>query len=373
MAENSGVEWCRHTHNEWMGCTRVSQGCVNCYAEAIMDHRLGKVEWGPGKPRVLTSEQNRNKPYRWNREAEQEGVRYRVFCSSLSDVFDSEVPESWRVALFKKMEETPFLDWLVLTKRPENIALYAPLRWFANWPANVWIGATIENQEALDRRLPDLAQVPAPVRFLSCEPLLGPLDLARWLHGRCPYQDQTPCGECGGNPGDCNMSSAFDWIICGGESGNGEGVRPMHPDWARSLRDQCARYDVPFFFKQWGAHVPATREDLNKTGANMFPIASDGRRKPMTEAFDPVQGDVFMLRSHKKKTGRILDGELHSEYPVPALRPSRFKTIADRAEVDAQEAQSKSVENRERYWATAALADGVHVPRDDSDDGDESW
>lgn len=267
MSENTKIEWCDHTFNPWTGCTKVSPGCAHCYAES-WSKRSGIVEWGPGKPRKRTSEANWEKPLKWDKEAAAKGVRYRVFCASLADWLDDEVPIEWLVDLLDLIFKTPNLDWLLLTKRPENFSvrmMHAWLfscgwrdgqtesepvakemecaakihafTWGENPPANVWIGTTVEDQERADERIPSLFGIPAAVRFLSCEPLLEAVDLigkdtqGSALH---PYLDDPK----------------IDWVICGGESGNG--CRPFDAEWARSLRDQCKDAGVAFFMKQMG-------------------------------------------------------------------------------------------------------------------------
>jgi len=239
--ENSKIEWCDHTFNPWIGCTKVSPGCANCYAEMLMDKRFGQVEWGPTGIRKRTSKANWRKPLTWNGKAKREGRRYRVFCASLADVFEDR-PEldGWRTDFLWMAEDTPNLNWLLLTKRPENVTRMMPrrLRWFAGWPDNIWIGASIENQEQADKRIPELRRIPARVRFLNVEPLLGPVDLDEWL---MPNESHPSHGILAGD-------SLLDWVIVGGESG--PNARPMQSDWVRSIRDQCQEADIPFFFKQ---------------------------------------------------------------------------------------------------------------------------
>ena len=225
-----------YTWNPWIGCTRVSQGCVHCYAEALAK-RYGKAEWGPTAQRVRTSDANWRKPLMWNRKAEHEGVRRRVFCASLADIFeDNGQLTDWRRDALDVMTQTPWLDWLLLTKRPENILDMVPDEWrtVGRWPRNVWAGTTIENQDVVIKRLSELIRVPARVRFLSCEPLLGPLDLSEWL-------------------------DFISWVIVGGESG--PKARPMNPDWVRSIRGQCNGAGVAYFVKQMGG-VRDKRHDL---------------------------------------------------------------------------------------------------------------
>ena len=171
MAQNSKIEWTDHTFNPWIGCQKVSPGCDHCYAETMMDHRYHKVQWGPHGQRVRTSEANWRGPLKW---AKAEGdIRQRVFCASLADVFDKQAPQGARKDLFLLIHKTPQLDWMLLTKRPENIARMLPADWGNGWP-NVWLGTTCEDQQHFDRRWPILRDVPAAVRFISYEPALGP-------------------------------------------------------------------------------------------------------------------------------------------------------------------------------------------------------
>lgn len=256
MGENTAISWATDTFNPWIGCTRVSSGCQHCYAEAFA-RRYNKAEWGPTAQRVRTSAANWRKPILWNRKAAAEGVRRRVFCASLADVFeDNGQLVDWRAELFGLIEQTSALDWLLLTKRPENVNDMVPAYWRTgrHWPANLWIGTTVENQAAADKRIPALINIPAPVRFLSCEPLLGPVDLTGttcdtvWIDAAYAATD----------PGLGDLVRGEDWpihwVIAGGESG--PHARPMNPDWARSIRDQCVAAGVPFHFKQWGGLTP---------------------------------------------------------------------------------------------------------------------
>lgn len=269
MAENSAIEWTDHTFNPWIGCQKVSAGCANCYAEAFA-RRYGKAEWGPTAKRVRTSAANWRKPLTWNKKAADAGQRARVFCASLADVFeDNPQVDEWRRDLFDLILETPSLDWLLLTKRPENIRPALQMMRVLKrdnvfddlWPQhfqNVWIGTSVENQEQAEKRIPELMQIPARVRFLSCEPLLGAVDLSRWLEfAGC----DTDLGIA--NPG-------VDWVIAGGESG--PGARPVAQEWTRSLRDQCSAADVPFLFKQWGGrNKKAAGRQLDGREWSQFP------------------------------------------------------------------------------------------------------
>lgn len=241
MAEGTKIEWADHTFNPWVGCTKVSPGCDHCYAEARMDTRLNVVSWGAGQPRKRTK--TWGDPVRWNARHEAffaaHGRRQRVFCASLADVFDNEVDPEWRRDLFRLIAHTKNLDWLVLTKRIGNAAQMLQetvgsfgFDWAANPWDHVWLGATVVNRAEMLRDALKLAATPAAVRFWSVEPMLGDL-------GAIP------------------LKLMPDWVIVGGESGHH--ARPMHPDWARSLRDQCVDGGVPFFMKQMAkkAEIPA--------------------------------------------------------------------------------------------------------------------
>lgn len=232
--QKSKIEWTDHTFNPWMGCQHVSPGCDRCYAEAMMDHRYHKVTWGPHGERQRTSQTTWQAPVRWDRQARAAGTRPRVFCASLADVWDNQVPPVWRDDLFRLIHETRNLDWLLLTKRPENIAKMLPkaISGLPAWPwRNVWLGTTAEDQAHYDRRWWALSKIPAVVRFISYEPAIGPLILG---DGTLP-----------------------DWVICGGETG--AGARTMKKIWARSLLVECRERDVPFFMKQMSnkAEIPA--------------------------------------------------------------------------------------------------------------------
>jgi protein gp37 len=331
MAENSKIEWTDHTFNPWMGCTKVSPACKNCYAERDMDHRYGKVQWGPSGTRVVTSTENWNKPLKWNREAKERGIRYRVFCASLADVFedwegtllthkgdnvlvcdncgrladDGDLHAScqcgrflqrveWaglddvRKNLFQLIDNTPNLDWLLLTKRPENITkmLFDPdsLNGF-KCRKNVWFGTSVENNEYM-HRIDSLKSVGllGSVLFLSCEPLLGPM---------------TTLGE---------HLDGIDWVIAGGESG--ANARPSHPDWFRDVRDQCESANVPFHFKQWGEWLPIDHANPSHDGATESSVWRD----------KPSKDDLPMLtlRVGKNRAGRILDDRTHDGLPLVA-------------------------------------------------------
>lgn len=227
MAENSKIEWTDHTFNPVIGCQNVSPGCDHCYAEALTN-RYGWTEWGPHGIRKRTSEANWRKPLQWAKAARSAPRRPRVFCASLADVFDNRWPDDARPDLFALIRSTPELDWLVLTKRPQNIAKMLPSDWGAGYP-NVWLGTTCEDQARYDLRWTSLREVPAAVRFISYEPAIGKLQL--------PDEGPHP-----------------DWLICGGESG--PGARFMEPGWAESIMQQCRARGIAYFMKQMTGKKP---------------------------------------------------------------------------------------------------------------------
>lgn len=220
--ENSKIGWTDHTFNPWVGCEKVSPGCAHCYAETL-NHRWGKDNWGPNAERTVTSDSNWKKPLAWNKAAEKEGRRAKVFCASMADVFEDRwTLDEPRARLWTLIEETPWLDWLLLTKRPENMSRLAL---HPGIPANAWIGTSVENQAMADKRIDALRKVDARIRFLSCEPLIGPVDLY---------------GKLGG----------IDWVIVGGESG--PGARPMQTAWAEAILGATKEVNAAFFMKQMG-------------------------------------------------------------------------------------------------------------------------
>ena len=243
MAENTKIEWADATVNHWAGCTKVSTACDNCYAER-MAGRLWKVQWGAGAARRQFISA-RDMLEALDRKAQRIGKKLRVFHNSLSDMFDNEVPDGWRMDAFKIMADTPNLQHLVLTKRIGNVRHYTQhdgLAFDLMGDGSVWLGATVVNQEEADRDIPKLLTVPAAKRFLSIEPMLGPMllpfeRLREWNRIALLNQQE-------------HAVSRIDWVIVGGESG--PGARPMSPDWARSIRDQCEEAGVALFVKQMG-------------------------------------------------------------------------------------------------------------------------
>lgn len=322
MGANSAIEWTDHTFNPWIGCQKVSPGCDHCYAEAMMDHRLGRVEWGPHGERRRTSVANWRKPLQWAKAAN--GTRPKVFCASLADVFDNQVPAAWRRDLFDLIWATPELDWLLLTKRPENIAKMLPgaIGEVELWPwRNVWLGVSAERQEEADQRIPHLLATPAEVRFVSAEPLLGRINFTRiathggWYDALKGWRDvrTSPAPE-----------GIVDWIIAGGESG--KSARPTHPDWVRSIRDQCQASGTAFFFKQWGEWAPGDAFGLVQDGAvydrrghvrdwlRRYVVCED-RADRLTAHTFTKHGTNLVYRVGKHRAGRLLDGREWKEFP----------------------------------------------------------
>ena len=330
MAENTKIEWTDHTFNPWEGCQKVGPGCDHCYAETRNARFAGgtAINWGPGAPRRRTSASNWALPKRWNAQSDtfmaQHGRRQRVFCASLADVFDNAVDPQWRADLFALIAATPNLDWLLLTKRIGNVrGMLAELA-HGNDPdlslldmmplPNVWLGATVVNQEEADRDIPKLLAVPAAKRFLSIEPLLGTIDL-----GLCDCDKGSVAGPGGAGGVTCPKCSGtggrmLDWVIVGGESG--PGARPIHPDWARSIRDQCELAGVPFLFKQWGEWRQMTHADLTTLPAStpMGAVKRSGEfLRPFCENDSPF---ARMVRVGKAAAGRLLDGRTHDGFPA---------------------------------------------------------
>lgn len=324
MGENSKIEWTTHTFNPWIGCTKVSPGCANCYAEREMDHRHGKAKWGKGNPRTRTAPSTWAQPLKWDRAAAKAGRRDRVFCASLADVFDPEVPIGWLADLFVLIEKCRNLDWLLLTKRPElimsriqdaHISIEGIVEswdekdgqepccpasdmlndWEESPPAHVWIGTSVEDQKRAEERIPHLLAVPATKHFLSCEPLLGLLDLAKIHTGetceectepvtRDAFSSSVSCACCVEGP-EAIESERLAWVIVGGESGPSARSTELH--WVRSLRDQAVDAGCAFHFKQWGEWCPA-------------PSDPDGQN----------------VRVGKSAAGRLLDGRTWDEVPA---------------------------------------------------------
>jgi len=320
MAEQSKIEWTDHTFNPWEGCQRVAPECDHCYAENRDQRFTGGIHWGPKAPRRRTSAQNWNKPRRWNAQAEAfratHGRRQRVFCASLADVFDNAVDTSWREDLWALIRECDQLDWLLLTKRPQNIAKMLPPDWGDGWP-HVWLGASAGTQKTASQNIPYLLAVPSALRFVSAEPLLGSIDFAAVPKGKISKNITICHGALTGVDGLGRSGPRIDWVICGGESG--PNARPMHPDWARDLRDQCTAAGVAFFFKQWGnwtAEIDRDKDDPDWR-AEYSKAKRDGWAILNAEGGTGFHGDRvhLMKRATKEAAGRSLDGQQWNEVP----------------------------------------------------------
>lgn len=260
MAENTSIEWCDHTFNPWQGCTKVSEGCKHCYAMGIDDRFSKESHWGPKGDRKPASEAAWKAPLKWQKQCEQTGTLARVFCASMGDVFDDHesIQWEWRERLAEVIQHTPNLEWLLLTKRPQNVFKMPALP-----TSNVRIGVSVENQEVAEERLPilkDIKRLYYPT-FVSYEPALGPVDFRPWL-----------------------AKGTINWVIAGGESGSK--ARPSELEWFTNALEACQEFGVPFFFKQWGNHAPGM----------------DGKMKKYLRKAD---------------AGHLLEGHVHREFPAP--------------------------------------------------------
>ncbi|WP_454919262.1 DUF5131 family protein [Xanthobacter sediminis] len=319
MGETTAISWCDHTWNPWVGCTKVSPACDGCYAEHLMDRRMGRVTWGgPGRgrgTRSRTSEHTWNDPFRWQRKAEKDGTRPFVFCASLADIFDNAVPPEWRREAFDVMRRTPRLVYLLLTKRPQNIARLTEEA--GGLPSNCALGTTVEDQKRANINVPTLvlSGLDPLFYFVSCEPLLGKVEL----------NNINPPGS--GIAGSnffwrTTLRPRIGWVITGGETDQGaHKARPSHPDWFRALRDQCAVDGVPFHHKQNGEWKDGS--DF-ATDDSVRAVLTDGRvLLPDMESFrtadreNPVMrhSPTLMRRIGKARAGRTLDGVLHDARP----------------------------------------------------------
>lgn len=347
MGTETAISWTHSTWNPVRGCSRVSSACDNCYAAAMSTRNPAVLgEWGPAAKRVFAGDDYWKQPARWNKAAQAVGEVRRVFVASLADVFEGEPypigaayiegrtgPRPDYLPMLARMVQTfaPLsnLRVLILTKRPWNMAAWAKVN---GWPATWWAGTTVENQEQAEARIPYLLRVPAAVRFLSCEPLLGSIDLDR---PRCPscgdadgitHADidattagQPWCPECDTEAGSAGWLDAcadqqqagINWLIGGGESG--PHARAWNPAWARTLRDQCEDAGVPFLWKQNGEW--AQGEDVEANGTAWTGMYEDDR----ADGGAPRHNwpDFYTsFRVGKKAAGRHLDGVVHHAFPV---------------------------------------------------------
>jgi len=314
------IEWATESWNPITGCSKISPGCANCYAERMAKRLAGRFGYPADDPFAVTLHESQlKKPLKWRKPR-------MVFVCSMGDLFHEDVPFEWISLVISNAasahRQNPKHKWLFLTKRPERILAWR--EWVlktridvqhAAWFQHVaWIGVTTDSQEQADKRIPILLQIPAAVRFVSAEPMLGPVDL-NWvgsgaahydcLHGANLFRDGRVSGV-----------TKIDWVICGGESG--PGARPMHPGWARSLRDQCLASAVPFFFKQWGQWEPVCKlyadDQLEKEDGRgeLFALEPNGH---FEEYYQPSPDAWLMESVGKKKSGRLLDGREWNQYP----------------------------------------------------------
>lgn len=315
---NTSIEWTDKSWNPIRGCSVVSEGCRNCYAMQVAarfsgdDPKTGKplaykglayrnesgAHW-TGEVRLI--EEHLDDPLRWRKPA-------RIFVNSMSDLFHESIPDEWIHKIFQVMYDAKQHVFQVLTKRPERmLRVISNSVYLTNAPLeNVWLGVSIEDQETADKRLPLLLHTPAAVRWVSAEPLLGPINLERWLCS-CPVKCEMDSGSI-----PCSSDGYLDWLVVGGESG--PRARPMNPAWASSLRDQCVAAGVPFFFKQWGAwgetatlgfgDSPRAETHVFETGES---IKTFGGSVPF---------GIEMRRVGKKEAGRMLDGRTWDQLPT---------------------------------------------------------
>lgn len=347
----SKIEWTDRVWNPVTGCTKISDGCKNCYAETMAKRFAGEKGWGTKEdPFAVRLHPDRlNEPLKWKKPS-------KIFVCSMGDLFHEDVPFEFIDKVFAVMALSPQHTFQVLTKRPERMKGYLAdemrqvnvASWFKGgeyyshevspWPLpNVWLGVTAENQEQADKRIPILLQTPAAVRFVSIEPMVGGVNLKHLRNG------DISTSALSGNQ--TNMSvvlpwsdtNKLDWVIVGGESG--PGARPMHPDWVRSLRDQCKAANVPFMFKQWGEYAPkdvadslvvsdeeAESGDLVWTIRSNHPQLCSCRKPSRNQAaigwlhaipkpdhlFDE---ETMVYKVGKKKAGSMIDGKSYKEFP----------------------------------------------------------
>lgn len=323
------IEWTDETWNPVTGCSKVSQGCKNCYAlrewPRLAANPKATAYFGREFSDVACHPERLDTPLRWTKPR-------KVFVNSMSDLFHESVPDAFIDQVFAVMALAKRHTFQVLTKRPERMLAYMTGlgksakrlddaartvgytfefegQYLISWPLpNIWLGVSVEDQSTADERIPLLLQTPAAVRWISAEPLLGEVDL-----GRIVMPDGDALGSALYNDGE---SAGLDWIVVGGESG--PKARPMHPDWVRSLRDQCAEAHVPFLFKQWGEWAPHESRPGADLGGQMRRGTAVLLHAPGNPEGHFRKGDAFMERVGKKAAGRLLDGVLHDSYPVTA-------------------------------------------------------
>lgn len=359
MAANTKIEWADDTWNVINGCMVVSPGCTNCYAMRMAGTRMKNSPSRHGLTREVNGNPVWNGEVRFNERAYREPLSRpneprRIFVCAHGDLFYEKVPDEWIDRVFAMMATCPQHVFQVLTKRPERARQYlmTPGRHTAilaamavaqnqaiifdaekhRWPLpNVWLGTSVEDQKRADERIPVLLTTPAAVRWISAEPLLGPLNLKRFMwpvHPRWPARYKSPADAIADGAEVTYHRQALvmasnvylDWVVAGGESG--PGARPMHPAWARSLRDQCAASGVAFLFKQWGDWLPRC-EPIAVDSEYVYMHDGIGtERRWLTPAGggsspcdEPADGDELMIRVGKRQAGRLLEKVEHNGYP----------------------------------------------------------
>lgn len=356
MSDGTKIEWTDATWNPITGCSVVSPGCTNCYAMKLSGTRLKHHQTRAGLTTDSKAGPVWNGQVRFNEAALPQPLRWkrprRIFVCAHGDLFHESVPDEWTDRVFAVMALSPQHTFQVLTKRAGRMREYLTSEWTGfrirnamqelfkqpiiemTWPLpNAWLGVSVEDQARADERIPDLLAAPAAVRFLSMEPLLGPVDIQRWIERchaasdgdciapSCPqarnWKSHCPLDSWGDwRSGDEPDFPLLDWVIVGGESG--PGARPMHPGWVRSIRDQCATAGVPFFFKQWGEWGDYFGSIAGDPGQYAAHWAGTGRWSFFNQAprqFFIFSADAVRKRVGKKAAGRLLDGVEHSATP----------------------------------------------------------
>lgn len=297
------IEWADRVWNPITGCTKVSEGCEHCYAERMAHRLAGRYGYPKDKPFSVVSHPDKTEePMHWKKPS-------RVFVCSMGDLFHEDVPFLWIAVVFGVMHTARQHTYMILTKRPKRMKEF--FEWFVGpewrgaWPReykHVWLGVTAENQQRADERIPILLQIPAAKRFVSIEPMLGPVDLTNLDGGviAAEYRGITLDALIGGRKSETPWH--LNWVIAGGETG--PGARPAHPNWFRKVRDDCEATGTAFFFKSWGDYCPVYADPPDEVAYH--------------ECYDAKTGQPIMLRVGKKRSGRLLDGREHNDLPTTA-------------------------------------------------------